>query len=731
MISLNRSIPDVRMDECKYWHYPEDLPTVSIVIAFHNEGWTPLLRTVHSVLLRSPLELIKEIILVDDFSDKDHLKDRLDIYLKQFNGKVKLIRNTEREGLIRTRSIGAKEAVGDVVIFLDAHCEVNINWLPPLLAPIRQNRKVMTVPVIDGIDKDDWSYRIVYNSVDRHYRGIFEWGLLYKETEISAQELIRRKHNSEPFRSPTHAGGLFAINKKWFKELGYYDPGLQIWGGEQYELSFKIWQCGGGILFVPCSHVGHVYRSHMPYGFGKLSGKPVISTNMLRVIKTWMDEYDKYYYIREPSAKHRLPGNISSQLELRKNLKCKSFKWYMEKVAYDVIVSYPLPPENQVWGEARNLATGKCIDTMGRPVPGIVGATSCHGYGGNQLIKLNKEGQLTQGEWCITPMDRNLITKHCVKGTVDGPFTYSEKSEQIMINDLCLTAAKSVSSSILSMEKCTQFKERNTAKGLIAVVTGCNCGIGKEIVRELNLRGAKVYMLCRSEDRARDAVIELVKLGCNSERLLVKVVDLARFKSIRTAAAEIIEEEDHLDILINNAGIMLYPKFKLTDDGHELVWQTNYLGHFLLTELLLPLLRAAPTARIVNISALAHFYADPIDLKLIDRREGWDSRQSYSKSKLAMVMHAFELTKRLRAYEKSHITINVCHPGLCNTRLMRYTPLAQKPLNCLTAPFRWYLLKTPKDGAQTPLFWLYRKLWLAPQDFTTGFDVKINEKLLS
>ncbi|VDN18474.1 unnamed protein product [Gongylonema pulchrum] len=234
---------------CKYWHYPEDLPTASVVIAFHNEGWSPLMRTVHSVLLRSPPQLLKEIIMVDDFSDKailpllkaaykqdvlaelpvepygcieiskhlqswnirdgKHLKDRLDNYLKQFNGKVRLVRNTEREGLIRTRSIGAKEAAGDVVIFLDAHCEVNINWLPPLLAPIRQNRKVMTVPVIDGIDMNTWSYRRVYGSADRH------------------------------FRSPTHAGGLFAIEKNWFEELGYYDPGLQIWGGEQYELSFK------------------------------------------------------------------------------------------------------------------------------------------------------------------------------------------------------------------------------------------------------------------------------------------------------------------------------------------------------------------------------------------------------------------------------------------------------------------------------------------------------------
>lgn len=73
MISMTRTIPDIRPSECKWWHYPEDLPTVSVVIVFHNEGWTPLLRTVHTVIHRSPKNILKEIVMVDDFSDKGML----------------------------------------------------------------------------------------------------------------------------------------------------------------------------------------------------------------------------------------------------------------------------------------------------------------------------------------------------------------------------------------------------------------------------------------------------------------------------------------------------------------------------------------------------------------------------------------------------------------------------------------------------------------------------------
>ncbi|KAH1021229.1 hypothetical protein HUJ04_010768 [Dendroctonus ponderosae] len=359
-ISLDRSILDTRLEECKHWDYPTDLPSTSVIIVFHNEGWSVLLRTVHSVLNRTPKQFLKEILLVDDYSDKENLKYDLDNYIEKFNGKVRLIRNSQREGLIRTRSRGAVEAKGEVIVFLGkalyAHCEVNTNWLPPLLAPIYRDRSTMTVPIIDGIDHKSFEYRPVYGE-DRHFRGIFEWGMLYKENEVPQRELRTRKHNGQPYKSPTHAGGLFAIDRKYFLEIGTYDPGLLVWGGENFELSFKIWQCGGSIEWVPCSRVGHVYRSFMPYNFGKLAQKKkgsLITINYKRVIETWFDEkYKEYFYTREPMARFLDMGDISEQLTLKDRLGCKSFQWYMENVAYDVLDKFPELPPNIHFGEMR------------------------------------------------------------------------------------------------------------------------------------------------------------------------------------------------------------------------------------------------------------------------------------------------------------------------------------------------------------------------------------------
>lgn len=192
-ISLDRSIVDTRHEECRHWVYPYDLPTTSVIIVFHNEGFSVLMRTVHSILNRTPKHILHEILLVDDFSDKENLKEKLDIQIRKYDGKVRLIRNSEREGLIRTRSRGAREARGEVIVFLDAHCEVNTNWLPPLLAPIYRDRRTMTVPFIDGIDSEHFEYRPVYGQKQLN-RGIFEWGMLYKENEVPKRELNRRKH---------------------------------------------------------------------------------------------------------------------------------------------------------------------------------------------------------------------------------------------------------------------------------------------------------------------------------------------------------------------------------------------------------------------------------------------------------------------------------------------------------------------------------------------------------
>ncbi len=227
-ISLNRTVPDLREDECKYWDYPADLPKATVVLVFHNEGWSTLLRTVHSVLNRSPPQFLEEVLLVDDKSELDHLHEPLEKLLEQpyYRGRVRLIRNAEREGLIRSRNNGAVAARGEVVIFLDAHCEVNENWLPPLLAPIHADRRTLAVPVIDGINWDDFGINPVY-ARGSHSRGIFEWGMLYKENALPSKEEKRRTYHSEPYRAPTHAGGLFAIDREWFKELGWYDPGRQ------------------------------------------------------------------------------------------------------------------------------------------------------------------------------------------------------------------------------------------------------------------------------------------------------------------------------------------------------------------------------------------------------------------------------------------------------------------------------------------------------------------------
>ncbi|XP_052272602.1 polypeptide N-acetylgalactosaminyltransferase 2-like isoform X1 [Dreissena polymorpha] len=408
----NRDVPDTRNALCRRQDYSSDLPSTSVIITFHNEARSALLRTVVSVFRKSPSHLLTEIILVDDFSND--ASDGIDLARIQ---KVKLIRNNQREGLMRSRVKGANAAQAPVLTFLDSHCECNTNWLEPLLLEVKLDKHRVVSPIIDVINMDTFEY--IGASAD--LKGGFDWNLVFKWDYMTAEERNKRVNNPiEPIRTPMIAGGLFTIDKSWFEELGKYDMAMDVWGGENLEISFRVWQCHGTLEIIPCSRVGHVFRKQHPYTFPGGSGN-VFAKNTRRAAEVWMDEYKEFYYASVPSAKSVDFGDISDRLSLRKKLQCKSFKWYLENVYPELKKSinnfgqedtkydgnemqdyHDRVPKKDDQAFGSIMQGSMCIDTMGHFADGILGVFPCHHTGGNQEFSMTATGTIRHLDLCLT-----------------------------------------------------------------------------------------------------------------------------------------------------------------------------------------------------------------------------------------------------------------------------------------------------------------------------------------
>ncbi|EDS35775.1 short-chain dehydrogenase [Culex quinquefasciatus] len=244
-----------------------------------------------------------------------------------------------------------------------------------------------------------------------------------------------------------------------------------------------------------------------------------------------------------------------------------------------------------------------------------------------------------------------------------------------------------------------QYRKRTRCDGKVVLITGANTGIGKETARDLLKRGAKVYLACRSLEKANQAKQELVA-ETGYPDVHVRQLDLSSLKSVREFAAKFLAEEPRLNILINNAGVMACPK-ALTEDGFEQQLGVNHLGHFLLTNLLLDRLKSCAPSRIVNLSSLAHRYGT-INRQDLNSERSYNQVTAYCQSKLANVLFTGELARRL---EGTGVTAYAVHPGTVNTELPRHMgSLFFLFEHKFIKPILSLAFKTPRSGAQTSLY---------------------------
>ena len=211
-------------------------------------------------------------------------------------------------------------------------------------------------------------------------------------------------------------------------------------------------------------------------------------------------------------------------------------------------------------------------------------------------------------------------------------------------------------------------KSKARLDGKTVIITGANTGIGLETAVEMAKRNARVILACRSVERGEKAAVEVRKRSGNDNAVFVQL-DLASLDSVRKFAAKILEEEPRIDILINNAAVALIPERKLTQDGFEMQFGVNHLGHFLLTNLLLDRIKEAPSARIVNVSSMGHAVGK-VEFDNLNSERSYSAWNAYVNSKLVNILFNRSLAKRLKG---TRVTANVLHPGAINTELARHT----------------------------------------------------------
>ncbi|KAH8300523.1 hypothetical protein KR018_011103, partial [Drosophila ironensis] len=388
-IPLHRSLPDYRDPRCLKYNYHEDtsreLSPASIVVVFRNEQVMVLLRTLTSLVARTPRYLFKELILVDDCSDWGPWSDDqsvrfLDAYIRRYiYPKARIFHLQEQVGLIRARRYAAAVATGFYLVFLDAHVEVTNGWLLPLLAECLNGVGVAT-PVLDRLDEQTLAYHRV-----QERRDIFDWSLRRHVVPLKRNQT---RELPQPYELPFIRTSVFAINTKWFQMILDIDGGLLGFGGAELQLSLAAWQTGARIVRVPCSRVGHLEPRSQDYlsrygnlrKLGNIQNRvslgirkkmipllvhiSFIFQNLKRILEIWVDIPDmkSIFYQYLPHLKTVSPGDLRMARKWFAKCDCESFGVFAYLVMPELLQTAPRHRTALAYGRIQSLgSSSKCL----------------------------------------------------------------------------------------------------------------------------------------------------------------------------------------------------------------------------------------------------------------------------------------------------------------------------------------------------------------------------------
>lgn len=241
-----------------------------------------------------------------------------------------------------------------------ATVQIIIKILYDFLAPLLLNQNTVTLPIIDNIE---WQQLFFYQNDlgNKGSRGVFDWDLQYNKLK-RILPADKSKH-LDPFAIPIMTGGIYMIHKNYFFQLGPYDEELLIWGAENLEMSFKINLCGGQLLEVPCSRIGHVFRAFTKSRKHE-NGIDFETFNKKRIVEVWFDEFKDYVYRRNRNKYKIKVGDLSKPRKLREKLKCKPFKYFFDFVAPDMLKMFPFSTPKFASGQIKLLNNEFCLEML-------------------------------------------------------------------------------------------------------------------------------------------------------------------------------------------------------------------------------------------------------------------------------------------------------------------------------------------------------------------------------